>query len=287
MEVSSSVEEYRTPANAELGLSFARFNDLDYSHYGSPVLPITVKKIKPEAVGGRRFAYLITLAASNLNPIVRLDEQITSGRYVLDLTVTAGSASAGEHAAPHLLRLLRNRLRRLIGGHTVAAEPVNLPPQPQPGQAPGGPDLSTLILEPSDVGQSHAVNLIQAYVADSPALSAYVMELRPAGTYDVLLQQIGWWPSATEATYAEAYQGPLLLGGVLGSGTVSSVDLSAVTDPATGYIVKGDGASAIEIMLTNGQAGEFIVALTKTTPQASDVQSLAQVAANRLDAGLP
>jgi hypothetical protein len=287
MEVRTSVEQYRSPAAALDGLFEARFENTDLRSYSSRLLPVTVKRVKPEKVGGRRIAYLITLAAPNLNPIVRLDEQITSGRYVLDLTVTAGSATAAEHAAPHLLRALRDRLRRLIGGHSVAERPVKLPPEPQSGQAPGGPDLSTLILQPSDVGQSHAVNLIQVYVANPPALSAYLMGLAPAGPYDALQQQIGWWPTATEATYAEAYEGPLTLGGSFTSGTITPVDLSAVSDPATGYLVSDSGVTGAAIELTNGQAGEFIFAVSKSALQASDVQNLAQAAANRLDAGLP
>ena len=181
--------------------------------------------------------------------------------------------------------MLHRRLQLLLGGHATW-KPPKLPREPHSGQAPGGPDLSGMVLQPSDVGMSHAVNLIQAYTAAPPALSDFFMLLEPAGTYDDLTQQIGWWPTATEATYAETYGGgsPFSFGLFGDSG--SPVDLSAVGDNATGYLDTSGGSSSIEITLTNGQAGESISAYSDGTLQASDVQSLAQAAANRLDAGL-
>lgn len=298
-EIRTSVEEYKTPAVARRALVSARFFDAIFEplFLASPFVHVTHRKVKPAPVGQRRFGYLLTLAAPNLNPIVRLDEQVSAGRFVLELTVTAGSASAAEHVAPHLLRVLHRRLQLVLGGH-LAGHPVKLPPEPKAGQAPGGPDLSTLILQPPDVGQSHAVNLIQGYSAAPPALSNFFMILEPAGTYDTVEQQIGWWPTATEATYAETYEAgsPGFAFGFLGFGfgfgartngeTITPVDLSSVDDPAAGYLVTGGGQSEALVTLTNGQAGESIVGSSNGTLTTSDVQSLAQAAADRLDAGL-
>jgi hypothetical protein len=299
MEIRSGVEEYRNPADARKGLHAWQKQDAEAGRvYSSPLVPITVSRFKSPGVGKFRFTDLITLAAPNLNPIVKLDEQVTYGKYVLDLTVTAGSVSSAEHAAPHLLRVLRNRLRRLLGGHRVAGGPVNLPPQPPFGPAPGGPALSMLNLQPPDVGQPYPVYVFQGYTVEPPALSAYYMDISPAGQYDDLQQVIGWWPTPTEATYGETYESAFFFasGVVVGSArraesgsgvTVTPVDLSAVGDGATGYIITGFGApSQASITLTNGQAGESITAVSSSTLQASDVQSLAQAAANRLDAGL-
>lgn len=299
-EIRSGVEEYGNAAEAMKGLNAWQKEDARAPRlYSSPLVAVTVTKVKPSAVGRFRFADLITLAAPGLNPIVKFDEQITYGKYVLDLTVTAGSVSAAEHAGPHLLRVLRNRLRRLLGGHTVASGPVADPPQPPFGPAPGGPALAPLILQPSDVGQPYPVALTQGYTVEPPALSAFYMDIAPAGMYDELQQVIGWWPTATEATYGETYETAFYFASVVvtgsarrrdaGSGvTVTPVDLSAVGDGATGYIITEFGKpSQVQITLTNGQAGESISAVTHSTLQASDVQSLAQAAANRLDAGLP
>jgi hypothetical protein len=211
--------------------------------------------------------------------------------------VTAGSASAAENAAPHLLRVLHRRLQVSLEGHATWTQ-AQLPGELKIGQAPGGPDLSTMILQPSDIGQSHAVNLFQGYSAAPPALSDFDMSLSPAGTYTGLDQQIGWWPTATEATYGEIYGASTpFFGGfgifigfagraARGGETVTPVDLSSVSDPATGYLLTGSGESVALVTVTNGQAGESITGFSKSTLHASDVVSLAQAAASRLDAGL-
>ncbi len=291
MEIRSDVEEYPSRRVADLGLKFKRLISSAGLYFGSPLVSVKQRGIKAEHVGQRRFASLTTFSATNLNPIVKLDEEVVMGRYILDLTVTAGSASAAEHVAPHLMRLLHSRLRRLIWGHSVKGTRQKVPEVPPPGQAPGGPDLSTLILQPNDVGQPHAVDLIQLYTLGLPALSDYIMLLQPAGTYQTLEQQIAWWPTATEATYGETYQSALspgfapLFGGGGGSGT--PVDLSSVGDGATGYVVNESDGSLVYIRLANGQAGESVVALSNSPITNTDAQNLAQSAANRLDAGLP
>jgi hypothetical protein len=300
-DIRSSIAEYRTRADARNGLAAARQEDAylkDEITSTLPYLAVTEKSVKPSPVGQRGFGYLLSQAAPNLNPIVELDEQVAAGRFVLDLTVTAGSASAAEEVAPQLLHVLQHRLQRLLGGHATGTS-VPHAPKLHAGQAPGAPDLSTMVLQPTDVGQSHSIYLFEGYSAAPPALEDYDMTLQPAGTYGYLDQQLGWWPTATEATYAEIYGAPDASGGFgIGIGfaahparrgggvTVTPVDLSSVQDPATGYLVTGDGESEALVTVTNGQAGESIVGLSHSTLQVSDVVSLAQAAANRLDAGL-
>jgi hypothetical protein len=288
-EIQTSVEVYRTKAGAKDAVRFAPVEGaFDEILLASPFVDVSRKRIKPPHLGQDRYGVLITRAAPNLNPIVALDEQVAAGRFVLDLTVTAGSASAAEAVAPRLLRTLHRRLQSMLAGRTLA-KPPKLPGEPEAGQAPGGPDLSTLILQPTDVGQSHAVNLLQEYIPGSPTLSDFLMFLSPAGTYTEVVQQIGWWPSAAEAMYGESYGGgspfPFFLSGDSG-GTKTTVDLGAVGDSAVGYLVTEDGKSTAYVVLANGQAGESITATSDGILQASDVQSLAQAAADRLDAGL-
>src|SRR5262249_22737653 len=204
-------------------------------------------------------------AAPNLNPIVRLDEQVAAGRFLLELTVVAGSQSAAEQIAPHLLFVLHRRLQLMLGGHATEKAP-KLPPEPTRGQAPGGPDLSTLLLQPPDVGQSHAVNLIQEYVPAPPALSDFFMVLQPAGTYELVFQQIGWWPSATEAVYAEVYGGGSPYSAAsfgFGSGdTITPVDLRSVGHSAVGYLVTGDEEAAALVTPASGPAREALLGYT-------------------------
>jgi hypothetical protein len=283
MEIRTGVEQYKTRAAAAKG--YARWQHVDST------LPATqpgapAKKLAAPGVGQKSFAFLFTWTAPGLNPIDKLDEQVLVGRYVLDLTVTAGSAKSAKAVAPHLLRLLNRRLQLMLAGH-LSGTALTLPPAPQAEQAPGAPDLSTLILQPRDVAKKAAVAL-QQYVAFRPALSAYLVFMQPAGPYDQLLEQIvGWWPTATEATYVNAYV-RALLAGEFGPG--APVDVSAVGDNATAFLVDGGtNPSYVVVTLSQGQAGEFVIGETTGTGQAlqaSDVQSLAQAAATRLDAGL-
>jgi hypothetical protein len=180
------------------------------------------------------------------------------------------------------LSVLHRRLQLMLEGHP-AGKSAKLPPTPLAGQASGGPDLSTTILQPSDVGQSLPANEEEEYFVGPPALSAYEMTLKPAGPYDLGLEQlIGWWPTATEATYAMAYERAII---AKRFGAGSAVDLGAVGDNAIGSLF--NGGSEVAVTLTNGQAGEVILGLSSgSAPTDSDVQSLAQAAANRLDAGL-
>ncbi len=286
MEIRTGVERYKTPANAKKGLKWWRHQESMLKDYNSAVLPVTLTWPKPPAVGQRSFASLATFAAPNLNPIVRLDEQVADGRYVIDLTVTAGSVSAAEQAAPALLTALDHRLNRVVAGHWTGY-PAKLPPRPDGGgPAPGGPDLSAATLQPSDVGQSHWVSLYQDYTSDPFALSSFFMVANPAGPYTQLNQTIRWWPTAAEATYAETYQADSELV-LFGGGT--PVDLSTLSDPASGTLITGSGlaASIVEINLTRGKAGDFLFAESDQALTTSDVKALAQAAETRLDAATP
>jgi hypothetical protein len=285
MEIRSAVEEYKTSAVARTALVYWRLGEFAYRVFSSPMVPIAETKANVVTIGQRRFANVITLAAPNLNPIVILDEQVAAGRFVLDVTVTAGSESAAKRIGPHLMLLLHHRLNLMLQGH-LTGSPRPLPPKPPDGQAPGGPDLSTMSLQPSDVGQSEAA--AQAYHAEPPALSDFFVEYEQAGAYYALVQHLSWWPTATAATYGEVYRGAVFASYFVDEGdTVTPVDLSALDDPATGYLVThSGGGSAVLITLTNGQAGTFISGASQSTLQASDVQSLAQAAETRFDAGL-
>jgi hypothetical protein len=278
MEIRTGVDEYTTRAAAKAVYLLRRRADSD-QQVGQ------WKKIRVPAVGPRHFAYLGTWAVPNLNPIVCLDEQVLAGKFIVDLTVTAGSAKAAEHVAPRLARRLYHRFQSMLSGH-LAGNPVKLPRKPKNARAAGGPDMSTMVLQPSDIGQPDA-DVTKFYWAVLPALSAYEMDMNVyAGPFDGdLEQQIFWWRTAKEAKYVAAYESDFNAN-IKG---VSTVDLSAVGDNATGVISEWDGKPLVFVSLTNGRAGEYVLASRNgegPAPTDSDVQSLAQAAANRLDAGL-
>ncbi len=279
-EIRTAVQRYKTHAAAKKAYRGWRYVDASLRQFNPGG---AWQKIKVPAVGAQNFAYLGRWAVPTLNPIVGLDEQVLAGRFVLSLTVFAGSTDAAEHAAPGLARSLYHRLRSMLRGH-LTGKPVTLPRKPKAGQASDGPDLTAMVLQPSDVGQAGTPLVQQRYFAFPPADSTYQMTMASAGLYDEGLgQDIFWWPTATEATYAEAY-----VRAFIGAG--SPVDLSAVGDNASGAIFDGGSDGALVVLtLTNGRAGEYIFGSTSGSgpaPTSSDVQTLAQAAANRLDAGL-
>jgi hypothetical protein len=283
MEVRTSVEQSKTPAAAKKGYQSWRYVDTGLRSF-NPGGAWT--KIHVPTVGTRTFAYLGTWAAPYLSPIVGLDEQVLAGRYRLELTIFAGSVDAAESAAPGLARKLHHRLQSMLRGH-LTGKGVKLPQKPTAGKAADEPDPSTMILQPSDVDQVNTPDVQKQYRALPPALSVYGMQMQPAGLYEYLSQEIFWWPTATEATYAEAYLRASLARAV---GTGDQVDLSAVGDNAIGSIFDfGDEGTVALIWLTNGQATDEIAGSTggaDPAPTDTDVQNLAQAAANRFDAGL-
>src|SRR5207237_8988695 len=112
-------------------------------------------------------------------------------------TVTAATASAAWAVAPALAKKLDARFRLARKGR-LHARPVRLPKQ-KAGPPPGGPDLSVLALRKSDlVGK---VSVSKEYVVDPSAISDYSVFMLPAGPFDVLDQEIEWYPVANEASF--------------------------------------------------------------------------------------
>jgi hypothetical protein len=227
---------------------------------------------------------------------VFVDAQFSDGRYVLKADVAADSLSAAEGVAARLTRTLDHRLRLAEAGH-LRGKPVKLPPALKAGPPTGGPDLATLALTASDLsGQTTVVN--DGYSAPSaPSLSEYTLDLQPAGTFEDLTQIIDWFPAANDATFLSRYEGVAFAyvfaqGFLTGApGQFTPVDLSAAGDGASGGIVSvaspGQPTVYLAIVgLSSGQASDFVLAGSRSQLQSSDVLSLAQHAANRLNAGL-
>src|SRR5207237_9632709 len=123
--------------------------------------------------------------------------QIADGRYILDVIVAAGTASLAETLAPKLAGKLDARFRLARKGR-LHAKPVKLPTQ-KAGRPPGGPDLSVLALRKSDLVGKATVS--KEYVVDPSAISDYSVFMLPAGPFDVLDQEIEWYPVANEASF--------------------------------------------------------------------------------------
>ena len=137
-------------AGAKRGLAFWRKEDAQLSALDNPAFSIANVFVKVPAVGKKRVADLASFSASNIAPVSSLDERVADGRYVLEVTVSAGTASAAKALAPKLAKKLDARLRLALKGR-LHAKPVKLPPKQKAGPPTGGPDLSAMALQTSDL----------------------------------------------------------------------------------------------------------------------------------------
>jgi hypothetical protein len=294
-EIKTSVDEYKTAADATRGLAFWRKDGAKISALAEGNFTLTVKKLKPRRVGQAVFSYLISKQAANVSPIYMVDEQAREGRYILDVRIGAGGRSAAISLASALARKLDARVRKAVAGH-LRGKPVAIPFPPDSGPPPGGPDLSKLVLQPGDVGQTQIQDLLQGYGTAPYAVSDYSMLLSPAGPYDFLTQDLSWYPTAIEAAEIAAYSS--FFGGdiqIIGGGgltfTDTPVDVSSAGDNATAEIVavgsSGSGPffSFAFVTLRKEQLVDSVTLLTENTVDPTGLQSVANAMASRLDAG--
>jgi hypothetical protein len=291
-QIASGVEQYKTAADAKKGLAFWRKDDAQITSLEQYGITVALKAVNAPKVGTSRFGYATTLSFPNVTPIVIVDEQLADGKYVLDVGAAGGSRAAAAHLASKLLRSLDQRLQLAEKGR-LRSMPVKLLPPLKAGPPTGGPDLSTLALTTSDLTGTVTVG-DHAYYVDSAALSAYVLDMNPAGPYRDLTQEIEWYATANEATVIteldEAFVASALTSFLGVKPSTTAVDLSGVGDTAQGEILQFSGSAQSVYVgmvgLSRGQASDFVF-FTSTSPlQASDVQSVAQAAAGHLDAGV-
>jgi len=276
--VRTAVDRYATAADARRALAFWKKEDAALSRLDNPSFSVTsvpVKLPRP-ASGTTHFAYLTSYSASNIVPVSGIDEQIADGRYVLDVIVTAGSASVAEALAPNLAQKLVARFRLERRGRLHAA-PVKLPRQ-KAGPPPGGPDLSALRFRASDlVGK---VTVGRGYVVDPAAISDYSVFMLPAGQFDVLDQEIEWYPVPNEASFYADFANAT----TLARHGSTALDLSGVGDGAQGSVTAGASFDTGQVFFSSGRLAEFIFVASQDAIDSKDVLSLAQVAASRIDA---
>ena len=303
-EIKTSVDDYKTAADATRGLAFWHRDGGKTSLAAKGAFTITHKKLEPGRVAQGGFSVLITEHAPSMAPIYRVDEQATEGRYVIDVRIAAGRKSAATRLAASLTRKLDARVRRAVAGH-LHGTPVPSPSEPSPaGPPPGGPDLSKLVVQPGDVGQQPLPppeGSDQGY-GDAPyAISHYLSWFEGVSSFGELVQDLAWYPTGTEAARVAAYSG--FLSGtfqVLGLGVgglpmrYTPVDVSSAGDDASADLVKvgtgRKGAYPLRYALVTLRKGQ-LVDRVMLAPQGGVVpvslQSVANAMAKRLDAGFP
>jgi hypothetical protein len=185
-------------------------------------------------------------------------------------------ADTAEALAPQIAQKLDARLRLARKGR-LHAKPVKLPRQ-KVGPPPGGPDLSVLALHKSDlVGKS---SVSKGYVGDPAAISDYSVFMLPAGPFEALDQEIEWYPAANEASFFADFENAISLAQ---KGT-TPLDLSGLGDGAQGSVTVAKSFSQGQVFFSSGHLAEFIFIASNGSIHSDDVTSVAQAAANRIDA---
>jgi hypothetical protein len=295
-EIWTGVDTYKTPAAAKRGLAFWRKDDPKITELGHYGLAVTVKALQAAKVGSHRFAEGSTISVPNAVPLSVVDEQFTDGPYVLHAEVAAASLSAAAHLAGKLALRLDHRLRLAEAGR-LHGKPAEVPNQRDAGPPPGGPDLATLALSSADFGGQAKIESDGYGRPSHPALSTYLLDMEPAGDFGALSQFLDWFPTANDASLVARFEGVefawVFANGVLTGvpGQFTQVDVSAAGDNAYGAIVSiaQQGKPTVYVVvvaLSSGHAGDLVLAASETPVQSSDVLSLAQLTANRLDSGL-
>jgi hypothetical protein len=288
-DIRTTIEKYKTPAAAKRGLAFWRKENAQLGALDNPAFSVTRVPVKVPAVGKKRFADLVSFSASNIAPVSSLDERVADGRYVLEVTVSAGTPSAAKALAPKLAKKLDARLRLALKGR-LHAKPVKLPPKPQAGPPTGGPDLTALALRTSDLSGAASV-AGEGYGAEPAILdfvdlansSEYDVFMFPAGPFDILVQEVEWYPTANQASFNSDFLNAFLLAQP-GS---TALDLSSVGHGAQGSITQDSEVSTGAVVFSTGRLSELIeIGSTQAPISSSDVTNVAQTATGKIDAVL-
>ncbi len=276
--VRTSVEVYKTASDARRALVFWQKEDAGLGKLNNPGLSVTSLPVEVPAPATRtsHFAYLTSYSAANIAPVSGLDEQVADGPYVLDIIVTAGVADTAEALALQLAQKLDARLRLARKGR-LHAKPERLPRQ-KVGPPPGGPDLSVLALRKYDLTGKASVS--KGYVGDPAAISDYSVFMLPAGPFEALDQEIEWYPVANEASFFADFENATSLAQ---KGT-TALDLSSLGDGAQGSVTVAKSFGQGQVFFSSGRLAEFIFMASNGSIHSTDVTSVAQAAASRIDA---
>jgi hypothetical protein len=269
-EIWTGVDEYKTSAGARRGLAFWKGAVLRPTRWGQ--ISVAVRKQKVAAVGSGRFAELIRYRAANIAPLFGLDEQFTEGRYEAEVTVWAGTALAAKRLTPMFAETLDARIKQAVAG-TLHAKRVAVPRGRNGGPAPGGPKLASLALQTTDLNGPVVESDHAYYVSYDPEpLSQYGVYMDPAGQFDILEQDIAWYPTANLARFEADFAAP-------DPSPAAAVDLTSVGDGARGYDY---GSSAHITFLSRRLEEQVRLEGSNITP--SEVRHIAQTVANYINA---
>jgi hypothetical protein len=275
-DVHTNIEQYKTKADARRGLAFWKKEDSKLSALNQPGFSVLNVQVKVPLVGSRHFAYLTTYRAANIASVSGIDEQFVEGKYVLEVIVTAGTPSIATALVPALARKLDSRLKLALSSR-LHAKAVRVPQQ-KAGPPVGGPDLTKLALKGSDlVGK---VSADKEFLADPAAISDYSVLMLPAGPFDILDQEIEWYPVANEASFFADVENAA----ALAQKNTTALDLSTIGDGAQGSITTSSSFDTGQLFFSSGQLAEFVVMAKAGSINQTAVTNVAQTVANKIDA---
>jgi len=283
-DIRTGIEQYKTRADARRAMGIRKWEDARLRKLNNPAFPVTGGPVKVPVPARRtsHFAYLTSYSASNIAPLSRIDEQVLDGRYILDVNVTAGTASTAQALAPTLAKKLDARFRLERKGR-LHARPVRLPTR-KAGPPPGEPNLSGLALGQSDFNGK--VTVKKGYVIDPAAVSDYVVVMLMPGVkrFCCLEQDIEWFPSANQAGFYADFENAMWL---RDDRYATPLDLSGLGDGAQGSISYGpltEAGNWSQMFFSTGQLAEGIWVGGTIGMSDTDVTKVAKAAANRIDA---
>jgi opacity protein-like surface antigen len=275
-DVHTNIEQYKTKVDARRGLAFWKKEDSELGQLNQPGFSVLNVQVKVPIVGSRHFAYLTTYSAANIAPVTGIDEQFVEGKYVLEVIATAGTPSIATALAPKLAKKLDARLKLALRGR-LHAKAVHVP-KLEAGPPAGGPDLTKLALKGSDlVGE---VTADKEFLVDPAAISDYSVLMLPAGPFDVLDQEIEWYPVANEASFYADFENAA----ALAAPQTTALDLSSLGDGAQGSVTSGSQLSTGQVFFSSGQLAEFVFMGSQKSIVPTAVTNLAQTVASRIDA---
>lgn len=290
-EIQTEIDRYRSPADARKALAFWRRDELDNTQLKKLGLDFSLQKLGLSGIPGPHWAYAGTALIKGLTPVTGVDAELQDGRYVLDVSVSAGTNAAAARLVPAIARKLDQRLRLALAGR-LPGKPVSLARALKPGPPAHGPKPATLALHATDLGVAKVVH--KGYskpknALDPNALSVYDLDMSPAGSYLVVSQELLVGASKLEAEYFGAIASSAVAAGLGKVGKVTPVALTGIGDNARGEFlqvtVNGQSAYVAVVVLSHGSYLDFVDAASSSVLAAADVHQLAQLAAKRLDKG--
>jgi hypothetical protein len=291
--VQTGIDQYTTAYNAQHALPFWKKRALHQDDLTRLDLTTTIAPLVVAGITQPHWATLQTFSVTGYGSQFIVKVELSDSNYVLDVTAQAGTQDLATSFAISAAQKLDKRLNRWLSGH-LHGTPVALPPYPDQGPPASGPDPATMMLQTGDFAPTTYLDG-EGYDLFPAALSTYTAYFSPAGPFDEVYQSAMLMPSSNSAAYVDAVNAASSIYYQLEYSKhayvqVTPVDVTAVGDEAQAEIVTissyGYTRSNAVITLHSGAAADIIYAYGHTPLKASDVQALAQAAADRLDAAV-